>query len=356
MKKINVAIIGQGRSGRSIHANFFASPLNVKFNVVAVVDIIPKRRQAAAVRFGCDTYADYTELFSRNDIDVVVNSTFSHLHAPITRDLLQHGLNVICEKPFAANAAEAQSVIECAKQNRRMLAVFQQSRFAPYYIQLKQILSSGKLGTPVQISARACSFARRWDWQTAQEYAGGSVRNTGPHPLDQILDLMGFPSDITVFSRLGRVMTFGDAEDYAKIILTVPNGPLADLEISNCNGFDKYTFLISCTHGTLRCTHQKIDIKYFDPATAPEQRLILEPLSDKSGKPMHCKENLNVIEEHYDIEGTVFDKGVEWYYDMIYSHLTEGTPLTVTPAQILCQMKIIDQVHAQNPLTKRNQL
>ena len=96
MKKLNVAIIGQGRSGRDIHGKFFKSEANTKYNVVAVVDEIEARRIRAKEEFPDATvHADYTELFGRTDIDVVINSTFSQQHAEISIDLLNHGFKEI---------------------------------------------------------------------------------------------------------------------------------------------------------------------------------------------------------------------------------------------------------------------
>ena len=79
MKRLNVAIIGQGRSGYQIHGKYFLTEKGKSlFNVVAVVDYAEDRRNRAAKEFGCDTYADYRELFGRTDIDFVVASTFSN--------------------------------------------------------------------------------------------------------------------------------------------------------------------------------------------------------------------------------------------------------------------------------------
>ena len=81
MKKLRVAIIGQGRSGKNIHGAFFRGPLNEKFEVVAIVDKDPARREQAPNLYpGCVAYESYTELFGRDDIDLVVNSTYSELH------------------------------------------------------------------------------------------------------------------------------------------------------------------------------------------------------------------------------------------------------------------------------------
>ena len=116
MKKMRVAIIGQGRSGRDIHGNFYLSEHNDLVEVVAVVDEIESRRERAKEEFKCDVYADYRELFKRDDIDLIVNATFSHLHYPIAKDCLEHGYNVLNEKPLARTSFEAMELEKIAKE------------------------------------------------------------------------------------------------------------------------------------------------------------------------------------------------------------------------------------------------
>lgn len=349
-KRLRVAIIGQGRSGRDIHGVFFHSEQNTHFDVVAVVDELEYRRERAAREFGCPVYAHYQELFGREDIDLVVNSTYSYQHADISIDLLNHGFNVLCEKPFAKTYEDGCRVIRAARKNGRMFNVFQQSRFAPYFTRIREILDSGILGEPVQVSISFSGFARRWDWQTSLDYAGGNVRNTGPHPLDQAMTLLGYPEDCTVFSRLACVNTFGDAEDYAKIILTAPNKPLIDLEISSCNAYAPYTYVISCKNGSLRATMKTIEYTYFAPEKAPKQQQILESLRYDDGTPRYCGEELPWVSCTEEVSGSAFDVGTKKVYEMLYAHLTQGTPMEVVPEQLLCQLRVIDLIHAQNPL------
>ena len=103
MKKLNVAIIGQGRSGRDIHGTYLLTENGKElFNVVAVVDYAEDRRKRAEEEFGCDTYADYRELFKREDIDFVVASTYSNERFPVVLDLLNHKMNVVAEKPLSS--------------------------------------------------------------------------------------------------------------------------------------------------------------------------------------------------------------------------------------------------------------
>ncbi len=342
MKKLKIAIIGQGRSGRDIHGKFFQSEANTKFDVVAIVDALPERRERAKKEFGCDVYADYKELFNRTDLDLVVNSSFSHQHASITKDLLEHGFNVVCEKPFAPNFEEGARVVLAAEKSGKMLNIFQQSRFAPYYRKIREILAGGVLGTPIQIAISFSGYARRWDWQTSLVYGGGNVRNTGPHPLDQALDLLDFDENIRVTSRLATVNTSGDAEDYAKIILDCPGKPLIDVEISSCDSFIPYTYRISCSNGCLTATMKEIKFKYFDPAEHPKKPQDLAPLCNDDGTPAYCKEKLNWKEETVSLQGSAFAGSIATTERLLQSCIQAGLPLedvvymmTATPAKVM---------------------
>jgi scyllo-inositol 2-dehydrogenase (NADP+) len=355
MNPIRVAILGQGRSGLDIHGRYFLTDTD-RFTVAAVVDALPQRREKAQKLWRCPVYDDYRKLFDRQDIDLVVNALPSFLHPPVTCDLLEHGFHVLCEKPMAATADQADAMIAAAKKSGKTLALFQQSRFAGYYLKIKEVLASGKLGRIVQISIAFSGFARRWDWQTCQDYTAGSLYNTGPHPLDQALDLMdGWDQMPQVFCRMDRANSFGDAEDYVKVILTAPHKPLVDLEISSCQAYPNFTYNIQGTRGGLQGSLTELKYRYFDPSKAPEQHLIKASLSDAQGNPAYCSESLPWIEEAWqaDAEDTPFTGAVYRFYTTIYEHLTQGTPLVVTPRQVRRQIEVIQACHQQNPLPRR---
>lgn len=354
MKKLRVAIIGQGRSGRDIHGAFFRSEENDKYEVVAVVDALADRRERAKAEYGCDVYDDYRKLYDRKDIDLVINSTFSHMHYHVSMDLLTHGFNVVVEKPFSAHKEECAAMIRAAKEHNVMLCVFQQSHFAPYYRRIREILDSGVLGRPVQISISFNGFARRWDWQCSQRFYGGSLRNTGPHPMEQALDLLDMDELPQVISRLDSVNSFGDAEDYVKILLLAPNKPVIDVEISSCDAYNEgYLYKIQCSRGTLRAKMNQITYQYFVPEEAPEQHLILEPLCKPDGTPAYCGEKLEWHKEEEEVVGTSFNAAVKAYYDNIYEHLTEGKELIIKPEKIMQQIELMEEVHRQNPMPIR---
>ena len=352
MKKLRLAVIGQGRSGRNIHGAFFKSEANTMYEVAVVAELDPERRERALAEYpGCEVIADYRDLFGRDDIDLVVNASYSDLHYPITKELLANGFNVLVEKPFARNYYECCELINLAKAKNVTLAVFQQSLYAPYYKEVKKVIDSGILGEITQINLRNNGFARRWDWQTLQMKMGGSVYNTGPHPIGAALCFTGWDDNTRVeYAKIGTVLTSGDAEDTAKIVLSAPGKPVVDLEINSNDAFCDYSVKIMGTKGTLKGTNGGYKIKYIADGENEPRPVIVESLKDGNGMPIYCGEKLvtHEIEEKYT--GGAFDTAVHEFYYMLYRTLTTGCELEIKPEQIAKVIRVIETVHAMNPL------
>lgn len=353
MKKLNLAIIGQGRSGRDIHGRYFKTDANVYFNVVAVVDADARRRNRALEEYpGCKVYENYQELFDVEGIDLVVNSTYSHMHYGITKDLLLHGFNVLVEKPFARNYYECAELMRIAKERNLVLAVFQQTFLAPFYVASKALAESGKLGEIKQVSIRYNGFSRRWDWQTLQCKLGGSLYNTGPHPVGLALDLLGFDKNVRVaYSKLDKALVSGDAEDYVKIILEAPGKPVVDIEINSIDAYSDYNLKFQGTLGTYKCKASgEYQMKYIVEGENPEQPVQSEFIQDENGYPIYCREQLITHEESGKYEGTAFEVAVEGFYQMLHNTLTTGAPLVIKPEHAAAIINVMETVHGQNPM------
>ena len=353
MKKLNVAIIGQGRSGRDIHGRHFKSENNELFNVVAVVEIDEARRSLAREEYeNCEVYDNYEKLYDRNDIDLVVNATMSMDHYAVTKDLLEHGFNVVVEKPFARNRYECDDLIRISKEKGVVLAVFHQSLFAPFFVKAKEIAKSGKLGEIKQININYNNFARRWDWQTTQVKMGGNIYNTGPHPIGYGLSFLDFAPDFKVaFSKLDHVLSSGDADDYAKIILTAPNKPVVDLEISSNDAYTPpYKIKMLGSKGSCIVGFTNYEMKYIIDGENPEQKLILDPIKDDTGMPTFCREELITHEEKEEFSGSAFDVGTKCFYEMMYDAIENGKELEIKPEYAAMVISVIEQAHAENPL------
>ena len=352
MKKLNVAIIGQGRSGRDIHGAYFKSvERNSHFNVIAVVERDIERRDRALEEYpGCEVFENHSQLYGRTDIDIVINASYSNEHYQVTKDLLEHNFHVVVEKPFAKNRYECDNLIRIAKEHNVKLAVFQQSFFAPFYIAAKQKIASGILGEIKQIDISYSGFSRRWDWQTTQVKMGGNIYNTGPHPIGLALGFLDFDNQCkVVYSKLDQVLSSGDSDDYAKIIITAPEKPVIDIEVNSNDAYPVPHLKILGSKGTYQSTLYKYDMKYMKDGENPPRPLVLESLKD-NGLPLYCSEELIIHEEFGEFDGDAFTTGTELFYDMMYDAIANNVPLSVKPEHASKIISVIEQVHAENPL------
>lgn len=350
MRKLRLAIIGQGRSGRGIHGFFYTLPENKYVEVVAVVDLLEHRR-AYAERYGCkDVYADYKELYARKDIDVVINASFSCDHYPVTKDLLLHGFNVIVEKPMAVTYKQASELIAIAKQKGVKLTVFQQTLMSSQFLKLKEIIDSGIIGKPLQVNLRYNGFNRRYDWQTLQSWGGGDLYNTGPHGIGQALDLLGWDPQYKVsFSSLKRANIAGDGDDYAKVILTAPNKPVIDLEVSNVFPFENTLYTVFGTKGGARIHAMNYEIKYIKEEELPKLKPIEKTLEKEDGSPAYCSEKLNWYTETGKIDGRDWEEVLERFYKMLYEGLMDIAPFKVTAEMGAEVVRVLEKVTVDNP-------
>ncbi|OHD67985.1 MAG: oxidoreductase [Spirochaetes bacterium RBG_13_68_11] len=352
-ERIRVGIIGQGRSGRDIHAHALATVVPGLYEIVAVADLQQERCDRAVKELGCKAYTDYRKLFAHEDIDLIVNASPSHLHVPITLEALEAGFNVLCEKPVARRAKEVDGIVAKARKKGRLLAAFQQSRFAPYFLKVRELIDSGVLGRVVMIKISFSGFARRWDWQTLQDHNGGNLLNTGPHPVDQALQLIGTDAMPRVSCLMDRAVTFGDAEDHVKVILSRPGRPTVDIEISSCNPYNLFTYQVLGTQGGLTGTMDRLEWKWFDPAQAPQQHLTAEPLPG----PSYCTETLPWQTGSWEAPKSglsLFDTMAKPFYENLHAALTEGAPLAVPMEHVRLQIAVIEECHRQAPLPRRS--
>jgi predicted dehydrogenase len=237
-----------------------------------------------------------------------------------------------------------------------LVTAFHQSLYAPSFLKVKEIIRSGKIGDVLQISLKYSGFSRRWDWQTLQCCLGGSVYNSGPHPIGQGLDLIGWDENTRlVYSDLKTVLTSGDGDDYGKLILAAPGKPTVDIEINCADAFaNDFVFKIFGSKGTLISSNSEYKIKYIEDFSAyPDRPVIRETLADGKGNPAYCSEKLTFTAESGSVGGSSFDVAVQTFYQMLYQSVMLGSTLDIGPEKAARVISVIEQCHAENPLPIR---
>src|SRR5205823_9279614 len=147
VKKVRWGILGAARiaTERVIPATMACA----RAEVVAIASRGLDKARAAAHRHGIATaYGSYEELLADPDVDAIYNPLPNHLHVPWTIKALQAGKHVLCEKPIALTAAEAQQLADVAKQypHLKVMEAFMY-RFHPQWQRARQLVSEGKIGT-----------------------------------------------------------------------------------------------------------------------------------------------------------------------------------------------------------------
>jgi predicted dehydrogenase len=123
---MRVAVIGVGHVGKH-HARVYAELPNVE--LVGVVDIVKSRADESAALSKTASFTDYRELFGKVDAASLAVPTIDH--AWIGADLLEHGIDVLVEKPIASSIEQARTLIDAAALNKRVLQVGHVERFNP---------------------------------------------------------------------------------------------------------------------------------------------------------------------------------------------------------------------------------
>jgi predicted dehydrogenase len=349
---ITVAYIGFGVSVREYHIPYVENRSDIK------VKYVYRREEDIAAFAEYEPHypeiiftTDLNQVLTDEEVNLVVVNTPDQFHVPYAKQILNAGKHALVEKPFARSRYECDELIAIAEQKGLVLAVFQQTFYAPFYGFAYDLMKSGKLGDIKQISIRYNGFSRRWDWQTLQKKCAGSTYNTGPHPIGMALGFLDFDRNTrVVYSKLDTALTSGDADDYAKILLTAPEKPLVDIEMSSIDAYAGYNIKLQGSKGTMKATPTSYEMTYIADGENPDRPVQESFLQDEQGNPLYCWENLVKRVESGSFNGTAFDVGTAGLYKELYDRITEGEPMTVTAEMAAAIISVAETVHAENPL------
>lgn len=166
--------------------------------VVGVAARDPKRARAFARRHGIpQAYESYAALLEDPTIDAIYNPLPNSLHARWTIRALQAGKHVLCEKPLANNAAEAEQMAQTAAANERVLMEAFHYRYHPLAARLKQIVASGELGTIRHLEAHFCTpSVRPGNIRLHYELGGGATMDLGCYTIHLLRFLAGAEPEV----------------------------------------------------------------------------------------------------------------------------------------------------------------
>lgn len=209
-----IAVVGCGAFGRNHLRVVRDSP---RAELVAAVDADPAKAEAAAQEFGCQPATNFRNI----QADAAIIAVPTTQHAEVGCALMEAGLDILVEKPIAAELADARRLVETAAARSRILQVGQLERFNPAVRALRKAVT---IPLFFEIHRLSLFAPRSLDVDV--------VLDLMIHDLDIILALTGeMPSEV----RAAGIRILSEKVDIANVRLAFPGGCIANLTASRAS-------------------------------------------------------------------------------------------------------------------------
>jgi scyllo-inositol 2-dehydrogenase (NADP+) len=215
-QKIRVGVAGYGKA-----AKFFHIPFLRTLEQYELVSILQRSTDEAKNDFPELTIArSIDELVQQQDLDLVVITTSNDTHFDFAKKAMLAGKHVVVDKPFTNTLEEATELIRIAKEEGKILSVYQNRRYASDFITMRKLLAEKLLGEVHEFNATYDRYRPepvKGAWREVDKPGSGVLYDLGPHLIDQALTLFGHPSYITADIRKQR--PHAKVDDYFNIWL-----------------------------------------------------------------------------------------------------------------------------------------
>ena len=224
--RVRIGILGAARIAPK--AIVVPARTSADAEVVAVAARDRTRAQEFADKHGIPrVHTDYAALLGDDEIDAVYNPLPNGLHGEWTIAALEAGKHVLCEKPFTANAIEAQVVADVAARTGRVVMEAFHYRYHPLFARVLEVV--GTLGPLHDISARMIAvLPNRGDVRYELDLAGGATMDVGCYAIHQLRSVHT-RSEPAVVSASAKELSPG-IDRAMRATLAFPEGPSASVE------------------------------------------------------------------------------------------------------------------------------
>jgi len=237
MSTLNIAIIGTG--GITLQNHLPGLALCPDVRVHALCDANPATLEAARKQIGAPVAeTSWEKVVTRDDVHAVIIATPNFLHPDIAITAARHGKHVLCEKPLALNAVDAQRMAdEADRAGVRHMTAFTY-RFVPAMRYLRHLIDQGDLGTPYHYR---CLRLQDWGtrnlgWRQVRKLAGtGEIGDMLSHRINFAHHLVGPMKRLVANLRNLTPIRDGapnDTDDWVAILAEFSTGATGVLESS----------------------------------------------------------------------------------------------------------------------------
>lgn len=233
---MNYALIGCGR----ISPNHIKAAIHHKLNLVAICDVIPENMELLLTKYELQEdktikrYTNYKKMISENDIELIAIATESGLHAEIALYCIDHGVNIIVEKPMAMSIRDANEIIKRSEEKHVKVSACHQNRFNIAVHEMRKALETGRFGKLSHGSIHV-----RWNrnqdyysqgWRGTWQLDGGALMNQCIHGIDLLRWMLGDEIDEVYGVTKQQFHDYLEAEDIGMAVVKFKNGAVATIE------------------------------------------------------------------------------------------------------------------------------
>jgi predicted dehydrogenase len=266
MESVRVAIIGCGAITEQNHLPAMASCNDVE--PAWFVDSDPTRARAFGARFNAGWSTAISEV--PHDIDAALVATPNAQHAPLSIACMEQGYHVMCEKPVTTTAAECAHLRQAQERTGLVLAIAHQIRFMSNVLELKRLLSEGRIGA---VSGFDLSLGWKFAWRSRTGFymdqsraGGGALMDLGPHLLDLVLWLLGGIAN----ARMETIYEDGSGDRMdtaATVFLTLDTGAKGTVRVSRLTHLEN-VITVRGPEGQIRASLEGPRLSVYAPEAA----------------------------------------------------------------------------------------
>lgn len=231
------ALIGCGR----ISTNHIKAVLNNHLEFVAVCDVIPEHMEEVLAKHGIQDdssiqrYVDYKKMIEENEIELIGIATESGNHAEIALYCIDHGINVIIEKPMAMSIADAEEIISRSEKKGVKVSACHQNRFNVAVQKMRDALEEGRFGKLSHGSIhvrwnRNRGYYDQAPWRGTWAQDGGALMNQCIHGIDLLRWMLGDEIEEVYGVTRQQFHDYLEAEDVGMAVIKFKNGSIATVE------------------------------------------------------------------------------------------------------------------------------
>ena len=282
-KEMRYALIGCGR----ISTNHIKAAINNKLEIVAVCDVVPEHMESVLQKNliekdpGIRRYADYRTMLEEQKPELVSIATESGKHAEIALYCIEHGCNVIIEKPISMSLADADRIIESSERKHVKVSACHQNRFNVAVQKTRKALESGRFGKLSHGSInvrwnRDSSYYDQAPWRGTWKEDGGCLMNQCIHGIDLLRWMLGDDVETVYGVTRQQFHHYLEAEDVGMAVLKFKNGAIGTIE-GTTNVYPKNleeTLYLFGQNGTVKIggtSTNNIDVWNFSDETDADQ-------------------------------------------------------------------------------------